>query len=530
MKRRRLLGTALAAPLATLAAPHVVTAQTKPKVLTFIPESDVTILDPIWTTATVTHNHGYLVFDTLYGQDDSYAMRPQMVAGHTIENDNTLWKLTLRDGLKFHDGEAVRAQDVVPSIRRFAARDAFGRALMDATVELSALSDKVVQFKLRHPFPLLSAALGKTGTIMPAIMPERLAMTDPNKAITEMIGSGPFRFNAGERVVGAHVAYDRFDGYVPRANGPAQFTAGPKQVFYDRIDWHVVPDAQTSANALMSNQVDWWQSPTPDQLPQLRAQKQLTTQVQDLAGALGILRFNHLYPPFDNPAIRRALLGAVDQAEFMQAVGGDDRGAWKDRVGIFSPGTPLATEAGIEVMTSKRDLPQVARELIAAGYKGERVVVLAATDQQNIYPFALVAADLLKRVGMNVDLVTSDWGTVVQRRTSKAPPEKGGWNIFFTNLNGTNNFDPASQLGIRGNGADAWFGWPTAPKMEALRQKWFEAKDLADQQRICVELQLQFWQDVPYIPLGAFYSSIAYNKKLSGLRGGFPQFYGVKSA
>ncbi len=526
MKRRQLLATALAAPLAT---PNLVTAQIRAKVLRFIPESDITVIDPIWTTATVTRNHGYLVFDTLYGQDDGFAMQPQMVAGHTIENEGLLWRLTLRDGLRFHDGEPVRGRDVVPSIRRFAARDAFGRALMDATAELSSPSDVVIQFKLRRPFPLLPNALGKSGTVMPAIMPERLALTDPNKQITEMVGSGPFRFNTTERVIGARVIYDRFDGYVPRADGPVQFTAGPKRVYYDRIDWHVIPDSQTCASALISHEAEWWQTPTPDLLPLLRSQG-LTTAVQDPSGALGILRFNHLYPPFDNVEIRRALLAAVDQTEFMRAVGGDDRRDWKDRVGIFSPGTPMASEAGIEAMTGKRDLPAVARALVAAGYKGEKVVMLAASDQFSTYPFALVAADLLKRVGMNVDLVTSDWGTVVNRRASKSIPDKGGWNIFFTNLNGTNNFDPASQLGIRGNGNDAWFGWPTAPKLEALRQQWFAAGSLAEQQRICAEMQMQFWQDVPYIPLGAFYASIAYDRKLTGIRSGFPQFYDVRPA
>jgi len=526
MKRRQLLAAALAAPLT---APHPVAAQSRAKVLRFIPESDLTVLDPIWTTATVTRNHGYLVFDTLYGQDDRYAMQPQMVAGHTVENDGLLWRLTLRGGLRFHDGEPVRARDVVPSIRRFAARDAFGRALMEATAELSAPSDAVIQFKLRRPFPLLPNALGKSGTVMPAIMPERLALTDPNKQITDMVGSGPFRFNAAERVIGARVIYDRFEGYVPRPDGPARFTAGPKLAYYDRIDWQVIPDSQTCASALIAREADWWQTPTPDLLPLLRSQG-LKTEVQDPSGALGILRFNHLYPPFDNAEIRRALLGAVDQSEFMRAVGGDDRNDWKDGVGIFSPGTPMASEAGIEAMTGARDLPAVARALLAAGYKGEKVVMLAASDQFSTYPFALVAADLLRRVGMNVDLVTSDWGTVVNRRASKSLPDKGGWNIFFTNLNGTNNFDPASQLGIRGNGGDAWFGWPTAPRLEVLRQQWFAAGSLAEQQRICAEMQMQFWWDVPYIPLGAFYSSIAYDKRLTGIRGGFPQFYDVRSA
>jgi peptide/nickel transport system substrate-binding protein len=453
-----------------------------------------------------------------------------MVAGHTIENDGKLWRLTLRDGLRFHDGAPVLARDVVPSIRRFAARDAFGRALMDATDELRAASDGVVEFRLKKPFPLLPNALGKSGTIMPAIMPERLALTDPNKQVPELVGSGPFRFNTAERVVGAMVVYDRFDGYVPRSDGPSAFTAGPKRASFDRIEWHVITDGATSASAMLAGEMDWWQDPTADLLPQLRVDKRMVIARQDPGGGIAILRFNHLYPPFDNPAIRRALLGAIDQSEFMTAVAGDDHSLWKDRVGVFSPGTPLANEAGIEVLTGKRDFPAVARALKDAGYDGRKIVVLGASDQPANYATTLVAVDVLKKVGMNVDLITADWGTVVQRRANTSPPDQGGWNIFFTSLNGTNNFDPASQLGIRGNGKGAWFGWPTAPKLEALRAAWFEAKDLAEQQRICIELQKQFWIDVPYLPLGVYYSPTVYDRKLSGIRSGFPQFYDVRAA
>jgi peptide/nickel transport system substrate-binding protein len=345
-----------------------------------------------------------------------------------------------------------------------------------------------------------------------------------------MVGSGPYRFNAAERVSGALVVYERFDGYVPRVGGSPSFTAGPKQVHFDRVEWHIIPDAQTAASALISGEMDWWQSPTPDLLPQLRASGKLVTEVLDPAGGIGILRFNHLFPPFNNPAIRQALLGCIDQTECMTAVAGDERDSFKDKVGVFSPDTPLASDAGIEVMTSPRDFAKVRSALTAAGYKGEKIVLLAPPDQPDTYAPALVTADALRKVGMNVDFQSMDWGTVVQRRASKQPPDKGGWNIFYTYLNGTNNFDPASQLGIRGNGDKAWFGWPTAPKLEALRAQWFAAKTLAEQQLICRDLQLQFWQDVPYIPLGAYYSSNAYNRKLSGIRSGFPQFYDVQVA
>ncbi len=523
MKRRSFVaGTA-----AALVAPAFARGADR-RVLRFIPEGDLAILDPVWTTATVARNHGYLVFDTLYGQDADYVMRPQMLAGHVVDNDGLSWTLTLRDGLRFHDNEPVRARDAVASIRRFAARDAFGRALMDATDELSAPDDRTIRFRLKRRFPLLPNALGKTGTPMPCIMPERLALTDPNKQVTDMVGSGPYRFVAGERVAGSRAVYIRNETYVPRADGPATFTAGPKVAHFPRVEWQVIPDASTAVSALMNGEVDWVQNPAPDLLDLIRTNRNMKVWGLDPAGGIGVMRFNHLFPPFDNPAVRRALLGAVDQAEFMTAAAGNDRSLWKDRVGVFSPGTPMATEAGIEVLTGPREPAAVRQALAAAGYRNERVVMLGASDYPATNGPALVGADALRQVGMNVDFQQVDWGTTIQRRASKQQPDKGGWNIFFTYLNGTNNFDPAGQLGLRGNGADAWFGWPTAPKLEALRTEWFEAPDAAAQKRICEQIQVQFWQDVPYIPLGCLYAPTAHHRGLTGMRNGFVQFYDVK--
>jgi len=515
--------TFLAAAASALASPAI--AQPG-KLLRFIPEGDPAVLDPIWTTATVTRNHGYLVFDTLYGQAADYSMQPQMLAGHRIEDDGKTWRLILRDGLRFHDGEPVLASDCVASIKRFAARDAFGAALMAVTDELSATDDKVIQFRLKRPFPLLPNALGKTGTSMPCIMPERLAKTDPNAQVTQMVGSGPFRFRADERIPGALVVYERFANYVPRADGSPTFTAGPKIAHYDRVEWRVIPDPATAANALSNGEADWWQASTPDLLPALR-KAGMTLQVLDPGGALGCLRFNELFPPFDNVAIRRALLGAIDQDEVMLAVAGEDRSLWKDHVGLFSPDTPMATTEGTDGLVGPRDYRRVREDLKKAGYNGERVVVLDPTDYPNTHPMVLVCVDAMQKAGINVDVAASDWGTVVQRRASRRPPDQGGWSVFFTYLNGTNNFDPASHLGLRGNGDQAWFGWPRAPELEALRAKWFEAPDQVAQKAVCAELQRAFFQDPTYIPLGAYYDTTAY-RGLKDVRTGFVQFYGVQ--
>ena len=244
--------------------------------LKFIPQSDLAILDPVWTTAYVTRNHGYMVFDTLYGQtgqEDGFKATPQMVAGHVVENDGKTWKLTLRDGLLFHNGEKVLASDCVASIKRWGARDAFGQALMARTDELSAPDDKTIVFRLKQPFALLPDALGHGASNMCAMMPKHIAETDPFKQFTEVVGSGPFRFKADERVQGSLFVYERFDKYKPREDGEASFTAGPKIVHFDRVEWHVQPDYATKAAAMQAGEMDWWENPPADLLPLLKKAK-----------------------------------------------------------------------------------------------------------------------------------------------------------------------------------------------------------------------------------------------------------------
>jgi peptide/nickel transport system substrate-binding protein len=258
MKRRTLLTGLAAAGAASLARPALVRAQSQ-TTLKFIPQIDLSFLDPHFTPAYVTRNHAYMVFDTLYGQDGSFAAQPQMVEGHTTEDDGKLWKLTLRPGLVWHDGQPVLARDCVASIRRWAKKDALGDALMQATDELSAPDDKTIRFRLKHPFPLLPDALGHAATYMPAMMPERLAATDSAKQVTDMVGSGPFRYLADQRLAGSRNVYEKFDRYVPRPGGTPDWTAGPKIVHYDRVEWTTIPDSATAAAALQNGEQDWWE-------------------------------------------------------------------------------------------------------------------------------------------------------------------------------------------------------------------------------------------------------------------------------
>ncbi len=525
MRRR----TFLAASAATLALPAVARAENQ-RVLKFIPQSDLPILDPIWTTAYVTRNHGYMVFDTLYGQsgqEDGFKATPQMLAGHTVENDDKTWKLTLRDGLLFHDGEKVLARDCVASIKRWGARDAFGQALMARTDDISAPDDKTIVFRLKQPFSLLPDALGHGASNMCAIMPQRIAETDPFKAITEVVGSGPYRFKVDERVQGSLFVYQRFDKYQPRQDGIASFTSGPKVVHFDRVEWHVQPDIATKAEAMQTGEMDWWENPTADLLPLLKKNK-VTVEVTDPTGTPYLLRPNHLYSPFDKPAVRRALMGAIDQKEFMIAAMGEDTSLWTVPCGYFPPTSPLASNAGMEALTGKRDYAAVKQALEKAGYQGEKVVFMVGTDQPVLNALSPVAADMLKRVGVNVDYQATDWGSVVQRRALTKPPAEGGWNLFITGFSGLDFFAPASHLPLRGNGKSAWFGWPTDPKIEELRNAWFDAPDLAAQKKIGAEIQLEAFENVPYWPLGSAQAPTAYRQDISSVPEGFPIFWNVR--
>jgi peptide/nickel transport system substrate-binding protein len=526
MHRRDLVKAGITSATA-LALPRLGRAERATRLI-FAPTNDLAILDPVVTFARPTRNHGYLVFDTLYGIDTDWRARPQMVEGQLVEDNGLTWVLTLRDGLRFHDGTPVLGRDVVASIRRFAQRISFAGSLMAATEELTAPDDRTIRFRLRQPFPHLPEALAGPGGNMPAITPERLAMTSPFKPVTEIIGSGPYRFLPDEHVSGAHAAYERFPAYQPRTDGAVGFSSGPKRAHFDRVEWLIL-DPVAAMQALRTGEIDWWESVFRDAVEQLGHDPALAV-VSHYATSMGILRFNHLLPPFDKLEIRRALLGAIDQTEAMTAVAGTDRANWIDGVGLFPTGTPLANEAGTDVIRGPRDYGAVRQALSRAGYNGETIVVIAPADLPAMQALSVVGADQLRRAGMNVDLQEVDAGTALRRRLSQQPADKGGWNVFFYFLDrSTPTTNPFGNPAIRADGRAGWDGWPYSPRIETLRAAWLGASSLDEEKRVCEELQKQFWRDVPYIPMGEYWQATAYRKELVDvLPGCFPVFWDVR--
>lgn len=523
MRRRDVIKGA-AAGVAALALPRISIAQPN-RVLRFKPNNDLTVLDPIFTSVFVTRFHANLAFDTLYGQDSSFNPHPQMVEGHVVEDDGKLWRLRLRDGLKFHDGEPVLARDCVASINRWGRVDAFGQALLAVTDELSAASDKEIVFRLSRPFPLLPAALGKSSTFVPVIMPERQASQGLSQPISEPVGSGPYRYIHAERVPGQISVYEKFADYQPRADGVSDYTSGPKVAHIDRIEWRAIPDQATAAAALQAGEIDWFEDPISDLIPLLEADPNVVIETISELGNMGIIRFNHLQAPFDRPEMRRAFAKLVSQTEMMQAVAGHTS---RDDVGFFVPESPMASSEGLPLAQAEPDFDQIRAELAAAGYNGEKLTLIDAPSSPGIHMQAAMLSDQMSRAGIDVEVVALDFGNWLQRRNNRDTPANGGWNVLTTFLPGQELWDPAGHLALRGNGADAWSGWPTSQQLEELRASWFEAPTEEARVDICRQMQLQAIQDVPYVPSGRWTVPTAYRKGITGISKHIPIFYNVK--
>jgi peptide/nickel transport system substrate-binding protein len=512
MTRREFAAAAGAASLGgwTLGAPAKAADS---KTLRFIAQSDLRVLDPIWTTAYITRNHGYMVFDTLFALDDTFTPRPQMVADYTISADKLLYGFILRDGLKFHDGQRVRGSDCTRSLARWMARDSLGQMLAAEIAELQGGDDQHFTIRLKSPFPLLLNALAKVSSLVPFIMPERLARTDPFEQVTEMVGSGPFKFVKSEFRPGDKVVYVRNPDYVPRREPPS-WASGGKIAKIDRVEWLYIPDHTTAAAALNTGEVDWWENPPLDLVPVLGAD--VTVADADPLGSPLMVRFNHIHPPFDNVKMRQAVLAVTSQSDFMTAVAGDPKN-WRVCPSFFTCGTPMANNAGSEALTGKRDFARAERLVAEAGYQGEKVVVMDATDLPGPHEQALVVADLMKRIGLNVEIQAMDWGQLVTRRASRKPIAEGGWNVFATGWIGADMLDPILNQPLRCNGRAAWFGWPSDGPIEALRREWVKASDLEDRQAIAAKIQARAFEVVPYIPTGQVAFKTAYRKSLSGV-------------
>ncbi|MBC7634654.1 MAG: ABC transporter substrate-binding protein [Acetobacteraceae bacterium] len=498
----------------------------KAKKIIFVPQTNPPSWDPVWTTAAATRTLAMMLYETLYTRDIALNPHPHMLEGHIVEDGGKRWTMKLRAGQTFHDGEPVRARDCVASIRRWMVRDPIGATLKARLDSLEAVDDRTLVWRLNKPFPFLPNALAKTQPA-PVIMPERLANSDPFKQTAEAIGSGPFRWIADEFVSGSPAMFARFDRYSPRAE-KVEYARGGYHVLVDRVEWRIIPDAATAGAALATGEIDWIEMPLPDLLPALRRTPGVMVERLDTHGVYPVLRPNFVTGPTANAAVRRAMLAAIDQTDVMAAVMGDDRAGWQAPVGFFVPGTESASDAGMDAIRRRPSPDKIRAMLKDGGYQGEKIAFMQPTDQVSYNAMCLVALDAFQKVGLNVEPQATDWGTVVQRRASKEPIEKGGWSLFPSGFPAVDFGNPVLATGLRTNGSGAWNGWPDNARIEALRDSWIDSTDTAEKKQISEQIQLEAINYVPYIPLGQYIQATAWRSNLTGLlRGPAPVFWNI---
>ena len=486
-------------------------ARADPKVLRVVPQTDIVLLDPVFGTAAVSNIAGTMIYEPLFSWDAKLQPRPQMVERWTVSPDGLAWQFTLRPGLRFHDGQPVTTADVIPSMRRWMDFDGGGRKLADALSAMEAVDATTFRMVLKRPFPAMLATLAAAPSRFAAIM-RAGDLADPRKPVTTAVGSGPFRYVASERVSGAKIVYERNPDYVPRSE-PPDGTAGGRVVKVDRVEWLILPDQATVAAALQSGEVDFAERPALDLLPLLARGGQVTTQRLSPISDQTMLRPNSLLPPFNDVRARQALNYVIDQGDEMAAAFGDPAN-WARCNAFFVCGGPYGTEAGAEGF--HQDFAKARALLAEAGYRGETLVFIASHDNAN-GTMSEVAADALAKAGLNVDVVWSDWSTVVGRALKQDPVAAGGWNIRVTSTPGPATADPATNSGTDMSCAPRNFsGWPCDEEAERLREQFIDA-DAAARPALLDRLHRRLAEMAPYRVLGQSNSPVAYRTGVSGV-------------
>jgi peptide/nickel transport system substrate-binding protein len=519
--RQSTMGIVAAIALLSLAAPvHA------GKTLRAVMHLDLKILDPIWTTAYIVRNHGYMIYDTLFATDANGEIKPQMVGKYDVSPDKLSHTFTLRDGLTWHDGQPVTAADCVASIKRWAAKDTAGQKLMTFVTDLKVVDAKTFVMQLKEPTGLVLLGLGKPSSNVPFMMPKRVAETDPNMQITDFTGSGRFVLKSDEWKPGDRTVYVKFDKYVPRSES-ASGLAGGKVAKFDRIEWYAISDHQQAVNALLAGEIDFIESSPHDLQPLALADPNIKAVEVNPLGLQYAFRPNWLHKPFDNPKVRQALFYAFNQQDFLKAVIGDPE-FYKECKSYFPCGTPLSTEKGMEGLLNS-DFKKAQALLNEAGYDGTPIVLMHQTDIQTTTNLAPVAKSLMEKAGFKVDMQSMDWQTLVARRAKKDPPNAGGWHAFLTAWVSADISNPIFTGFLNSACDKAMFGWPCDPEMEMLHDQFARETDPTKQKAIAEAVQVRATQVVTHIPLGQWYQRALMRRNVVGmLQAPVPVFWNME--
>jgi len=480
------------------------------KVVKFAPHAALRVLDPITTPAYITRNHGYLVYDSLFSIDSDYRPQPQMVREWSLSPDKLTYTFVLRDKLAFHDGAPVTAEDCIASIARWAKRDVVGLRLAAATDSMSAVDAKTFKIALKEPFGPILDAFAKPSSVPLFVMPKRIADTPPAKALTEVVGSGPFKFIASEFRPGVSWAYERNENYVPR-DEPPNGMAGGKVVHIDRVESIWFPDKQTAINALLKGEIDAIENINADLRPQLSGNKDILLR-REFGPNASTIRFNWSQPPFNNQKVRQAVQQIITQRDYMDATVGDPN-SYQICPALFGCGTPLEFDTGA-VDHGKPDVARAKALLKEGGYNGEKIVIITPGDVASFQALAPLTQQALRSIGMPSEIESIEWSTFLTRRNSQAPVTEGGWNLAHAVFDRMDLVSPLGNPNFDARGPKGYTGFVNDPETEVLKTEYQHATDAAAQKAIAMKMQQRAYDQVFYIPLGVYFDDEAFRSNV----------------
>ncbi len=499
------------------------TAQAQQKVLHVVPSADVAELDPTRAANQIGRIYSQMVFDTLFALDHTLSPKPMMVDKEDVSADGLTYTFTIRPGLKFTDGSAVTTKDIIASIERFEDGPSVGAQLKARTASMQIVDDRTFKLVLNAPFGLVEFALGGGGAPIAGIMRYADATRPNNVPLTNPVGSGPFIYNASMRESGHRVVFDRNPDY-PARSEPPDGAAGARVVKVDRVQFDILPDPTTAANAMATGEEDFWDTVTPDLVPFLKDHGVVVRRTTSLPSTVWI-RPNFELPPFNNVKARQALALLFDQKEFMEAVAVKDQ--WSTCYSFSICGSVYGTEVGSDAY--RKPDPARAKQLLAeSGYKGEPIVIVGTPQLPIINIVSQIMAQKLRDIGANVDLQMGDWATVYTRVNTPHLTGKNGWNLVGTYSLGGTWFSPLTNVALDtscGDHTTASMGMPCDAEGEKLRQAVLAARGLDAQKAAFETFQKHAWDFIPYIPGGQFDINNAYRKNISGVLDGYVIIY-----
>lgn len=517
IRRRDFLAGSAAAGFMSAVLPRFAWAQQDASdTLRVVVHADLKILDPIVSNAWITIRHCYLIADTLFGMNSNLEPKPQMVDTYDIDDERLHYTFTLREGLKFHDGEPVRASDAVASLKRWMNGNNAGKQLGQYVDNVAVVDDRTFTMAMNAPYGFVLESLSRPSD-SPFVFPERvLSGIEEGGQMTEVIGSGPFIFDKENWRPGNRVVYHKNPDYVPRSE-PPDFMSGGKVVYLDTVVWQTMPDANTALSALQAGEVDYFEVPPLDFVALAEGNPELKVQVIDPIGLHAFIRPNFLQPPFSDVRARQALAHLVDQESFMRAAVGNPN-LYRECFAYFMCGSPNETDVGSEPY-QEPDVERAKTLLKEAGYNGETLVLMTPTNAELpvIYAAAQYLSQVLTNAGVNVELVVLDWASFVARRSNKGPVEDGGWNLFVTIEGGPDTVNPITNYWFNSRCGVSAQGWPCDKELERLMDEYSLESDPDRRRELVEKIQIRAYEYLPQILLGQYIQPIITRDNVEGV-------------